>query len=89
MSANPDVNYSEDRLFSLWWGLVYKAVCAPAHWDAQRVSDEATKAAPPGTTANRWVVTSTESMDDDHPFNSGNPQPCPDCADRRHWIVNC
>lgn len=89
MSAKPDVDFSEDILLSLGVGLLFKAVCAPASWDADRVSEEATKNDHPGTSANRWFVTDVDSLDAYHAFKSGNPQQCPDCADRRHWLVNC
>lgn len=89
MTVADDVNLTDDRLFSLGFGLIYKGVCAPKSWDAERVSDEATKNDPPGTSANRWVVTSTDDLDDDNPFKKGNPQPCPDDCNRVHWLVNC
>ena len=93
--AQKKVDLSEDRLFPLGWGLVYKVVCAPEHWTADRVSDEATRMDPPGTSANRWVATSDEGAKDvgdregGNPFKDGNPIQCPDCENRRHWLVNC
>jgi hypothetical protein len=89
MTVAAKVDMSADKLFQISWGLVYKCVCAPASWDSDRVSAEATRNDPPGTLANHWVCTDTSSLDDDHPFKSGNPQPCNDDANRRHWIVNC
>jgi hypothetical protein len=44
MTVAADVDMSAERLFQISWGLVYKCVCAPAAWDADRVSDEATRA---------------------------------------------
>lgn len=87
--AKKKIDLTEDRLFSLGWGLIYKPVCAPKSWSGERVAKEATKNDPPGTSANEWVITNTEDCDDDDPFRDANPIPCPDCEDRQHWLVNC
>jgi len=89
MTVAPDVDMKAERLFQISWGLIYKVVCAPKHWTAEQVSAEATKNDPPGTSQNRWETTNPESLDDDHPFKAGNPLPCNDDDDRRHWLVNC
>ena len=60
-----NVDLTQDRLFSLGWGLVFKAVCAPAAWDAERVSAEATREDPPGTSVNRWVVSDPDNERED------------------------
>ena len=84
MSAAANIDLAEDRLFSLGWGLIYKSVCAPKSWSADKVSVEATKADPPGTSANKWVVTNAPT--DELP---ANPVPCPDNPNRVHWCLNC
>lgn len=89
MTVADGVDMKSEKLFQISSGLIYKCVCAPKSWDAERVSDQATKNDPPATSANRWVVTNCDSLDDDHPFKKGNPQPCNDDPDRQHWIVNC
>jgi hypothetical protein len=89
MTVEAGVDMKADKLFTISYGLIYKCVCCPAGWSAEQVSDRATAEDQPGTSANRWVVTDTSSFDDDHPFKSGNPQPCNDDPDRRHWVVNC
>ena len=83
-----DVDLTEDRLFSLGWGLVFKAVCAPAAWDAERVSSEATELDPPGTSANRWVVADPDDEREDA-FKGRSCIDCPDDSNRRHWLLNC
>jgi hypothetical protein len=83
MTTEPDIDLTEDRLFSLGFGLIYKGVCAPKSWSKEKVEDEATKADPPGTSANRWVC--SEISED----NPENPVPCNDDCNRVHWIVNC
>lgn len=86
MTIEPGTDITEERLFSLGFGLVYRWVCALASWDAARVGREATQNDPPGTSANRWVATDvpTDGVD-----ASENPVPCNDCAHRRHWLINC
>lgn len=82
------VDLTEDCLFSLGWGLVCKCVCAPSSWSAERVSDAATAMDPPGTSANRWVVSEPDDTRTDD-FKGTNNLPYPDEAGRTHWLVNC
>lgn len=82
------VDLTEDRLFSLGWGLIFKAVCAPASWDAARVSETATSDDPPGTSGGRWVVSEPDD-DRDDAFKGCNCIQCPDDPNRRHWLLNC
>lgn len=89
MTVADDVDLKAEKLFCVSYGLIYKCMCAPASWSADQVAQRATQDDPPGTSENRWVVTDTSSFDDDHPFKNGNPQPCNDDPDRRHWVVNC
>lgn len=86
--ANPKkVDLTEDRLFSLGWGLVYCAVCAPASWSAEKVAEEKTRQDPPGTSVNRWVISEPAERED--VFNGVNNIPCPDDPHRVHWLMNC
>lgn len=87
MAKDDDIDFSADRLFSLGWGLIYKAVCAPKGWSAERVSEEATLKDPPGTSANRWEISEPQEREDI--FNGVNCIPCPDCVNRVHWLLNC
>ncbi len=82
------IDLTEDRLFSLGFGLVFRAVCAPATWDADRVAREATAMDPPGTSANEWVVSDPDDERDDA-FKGCNCITCPEDASRRHWLLNC
>ena len=72
------------------WSLLYKIVCAPGSWDADKVALEATIINPPGTSLNEWVVT---DVTDEHFRHSEhfptNPIQCKECKDRKHWILNC
>ncbi len=43
------VDLTKDRVFPLGWGLVYRAVCAPASWTPEQVAADVTKNDPPGT----------------------------------------
>lgn len=88
MTVEPGTDLTEDRLFQISWGLIYKVVCAPKGWDEQRVSDEATRMDPPGTSGNRWVV-SEPDVDRDEPFKGVNHIECNDDCNRFHWLVNC
>jgi len=82
------VDLTEDKLFFLGWGLIYKPVCAPKSWSAERVAEQATKNDPPGTSGNEWVITEPDE-DRDDAFSDSNPIPCPDDENRQHWLVNC
>jgi hypothetical protein len=83
LTTNPQgLDLAEQRLFNLGWGLVWRWVCVPASWTPERVSEEATRIDPPGTSVNRWEVSEAR---DERP----NQMPCPDCADRTHWLINC
>lgn len=86
--ANPNnVDLTEDRLFNLGWGLIFRVVCAPSSWTPERVAEQATKDDPPGTSANRWVVSTPGERDDE--FNNVSCLQCPDDEHRKHWLINC
>lgn len=87
MSKDADVDLTQDRLFFLGQGLIYRIVCAPASWSSDRVAEEVTRADPPGTSANRWVPSEPSERDD--PFNGTNCVDCNDDPNRRHWLLNC
>lgn len=77
------VDLAEERLFPIGpWGLISRWVCAPKSWSPERVGQEATRNDPPGTSGG-WVVSGNDADTPEH------PQPCPDCDDRQHWIINC
>lgn len=82
------VDLSEDRLFPVGWGLLFKCVCAPNSWSAERVAEQTTREDPPGTSANRWVISDPDDERDDA-FKGVNRLPCPDDAGRTHWLLNC
>ena len=82
------VDLTEDRVFPLGWGLVFRAVCAPASWSAEQVAEDVTRNDPPGTMANRWVVSEPDD-DRDDAFRGCNCIQCPDDPSRRHWLLNC
>jgi len=86
--ANPkNVDLTEDRLFHLGFGFVFKLVCAPSSWSPERVAEQATADDPPGTSLNEWVISEPRERIDD--FNGVNHLPCPDCDNRTHWLLNC
>lgn len=78
---------SKDTWYSLGFGLIFRCVCAPKSWSAERVAEEVTRDDPPGTSLNRWVVSEPSERDDD--FNGVNQRPCPDDPNRVHWLMNC
>ena len=87
MSEKPEVDFSKDKLFSLGWGLIFQAVCAPKSWTAEQVAAEKTRNDPPGTSGNEWIISEPEPRED--VFNNTNCIQCPDCEDRQHWLLNC
>ena len=90
MTAKAQIDFSEDRIFPCGWGLIYRVVCAPKSWDDERISDDVSLNDPPGTSANRWEVTSDESAANHEQWaHSTNRKQCPDCADRWHILMNC
>ena len=87
MSQDTDVDLTQDRLLFLSEHIVYKAVCAPAAWDGERVERELAEAnICPGTSANRWVVSGADSLPEGV---DENPACCNDDPNRRHWLLNC
>lgn len=87
MGIAKDVDLTCDRLFSLGWGLVFCAVCAPKDWPSERVALEATLQDPPGTWGNEWAISEPEEREG--PFNNTNCFQCPDSESRQHWLLNC
>lgn len=84
----PGVDFTEDRLFPVGWGIIYRCVCAPKSWSDDRISDELSAKDPPGISAGRWVVSDPDDTRDDK-FKGVNRVQCPDCADRWHVLCNC
>ena len=82
------VNFSEDRLFPVGWGLIFRCVCVPKSWSDGRIADDLSAKDPPGTSANRWEV-STPDDDRTDVFQGVNRVQCPDCVDRWHVLCNC
>jgi hypothetical protein len=88
MPKSNEANLTEDRLFSLGCGLIFRAVCAPKGWPPEKVAAEVTRANPPGTSLNEWVISTPDDEREDD-FKGVNQLPCPDCPDRIHWLLNC
>lgn len=88
MTKNADVDLTEDRLFPLGWGFIFRVVCAPSSWSPEKVSEELTKSDPPGTSANRWVVSEPDD-ERDGDFKGCNHIQCNDDKNRTHWLMNC
>lgn len=87
MAKAQKADLTEDRLFSLGWGLIYCAVCAPRSWSAEKVAEEKTLVDPPGTSANQWVISEPRERED--VFNNTNNVDCPNDPNRVHWLLNC
>lgn len=84
----PTVDLTEDRIFPLGTGLIFRCVCAPRSWSADRVAEDVTAKDPPGTSQNRWVISDPDPTRDDD-FKGTNCLDCPDDANRVHWLLNC
>ena len=82
------VDLNEDRIFPCGWGLIYRVVCAPKSWSDERISDVMSAEDPPGTIANRWVVSEPDDERTDT-FKGVNRVQCPDCDHREHVLMNC
>jgi hypothetical protein len=87
MPKTQTVDLTEDRLFPLGWGLIFRAVCAPKSWSPDKVAIECTRMDPPGTSANEWVI--SDCREREGVFNGVNHVDCPDVCDRIHWLLNC
>lgn len=86
--ANPkNVDLTEDKLFFLGTGLLHRCVCAPSSWSADEVADKVTAQDPPGTSANRWVI--SDPTEREGAFNGVSHERCPDDMNRTHWLLNC
>ncbi len=80
-NTNPSgLDLTEDRLFPLSMGIFTCAVCAPKSWDANRIGEQVARDSPPGTSLNRWVVSSDQPKEDTQ---------CPDDVGRIHVLLNC
>ncbi|MFZ3193816.1 MAG: hypothetical protein WA154_11510 [Moraxellaceae bacterium] len=86
-ATSPSVDLTADRLYPLGWGLIFRCACAPTSWSPERVGDEMTAMDPPGTSANRWVVSEPSERGDE--YDNVNQLPCPDEPGRTHWLLNC
>lgn len=88
MSEQTKVDLSEDRLYPLGWGFIFRCACAPKSWSGERVSEQLTSDDPPGTMANHWVISEPDN-EREGPFKGVNNVPCPDDENRVHWLLNC
>jgi hypothetical protein len=88
MTVAPGTDLNEEVLFQICWGLIFKVVCAPKSWNEDKISEEATRIDPPGTTVNKWVVSEPDNNRSDD-FKGVNNLPCPDDCNRLHWLINC
>ena len=86
--ANPNnLDLTEDRLFFLKVGVVSCAVCAPKAWTADEVASAVNREAPTGI-ASDWAPADPEPAPGSV-FDNTNNAPCPDDANRLHWLLNC
>lgn len=85
---------ASDEILPLGWGLIYRVVCSPAKFTDQEISEDVSAKDPPGTSVNRWEVSSDESAAN-HPnwseFSGSTTAraKCPDCECRVHVLMNC
>ena len=89
-----EVDLDSGKIYPFGCGLVYRPVCAPKNLTDEEIGDIVSRNDPPGTSANRWEVSSDESAED-HPNwseRSGSKTAraqCPDHPDRHHVLMNC
>lgn len=74
-------------VFIVAWGLVYHVVCAPHDMPVEEMLATTNKIDPTGVSS-PWVLTS-DPLPKDGAFKGTNKLPCPDCATRFHYLVNC
>lgn len=84
------VDLEADELYLASEGLIYRVVCAPKSWDAQRVQDETNaKFGRPGISNNEWVITEGDTLNEKWmETEDGNPGKCTE-EHRCHWLLNC
>ena len=88
------VDLDSRKVYPLGWGLIYRGVCAPADMTNEELGNIVSRNDPPGTSLNRWEVSSDETAAD-HPNwseQSGSKTAraqCPDCEGRVHVLMNC
>lgn len=78
-----EADLTEDKLFYLKNGLIYRLICAPKSWSKERIENDVTNNDPPGTSANRWVCTDVDEE------LKENPIVCDQDYARMHWVLNC
>lgn len=81
------VDLKSNEVFPVGWGLIYCVWCAPKSFTAEEVQTKVNAKDRPGTSLNEWVISEPKERDDS--FNGVNSNPCPDDADRTHWLLNC
>ena len=80
MADGQKIDFTEDRVFPVGNGIVYRVVCAPRSWSNDKISDDVSTKDPPGTMANRWVVADDEMATDHHQWKHPTARKqCPDC----------
>lgn len=74
-------------VFIVQWGLVYHVVCAPHDMPVEEMLEITNRIDPTGVSS-EWVLMK-EPFPKGGAFKGTNQLPCPDCATRVHYIVNC
>lgn len=86
MSNPQNLDLTEDRIFTLHTGLVYRNVCAPSSWTRERVEADVNAQSPTGIRS-EWVV--SEAIEREGDYNGCSCLACPDDPNRTHWLMNC
>lgn len=90
MTNKKPIDLTSDEIYPIGWGVIFKPVCSPAKFTDQEISDLVSAQDPPGTSLNRWEVTTNPETLKDTGWSSDTPRiPCPDCENRVHILLNC
>jgi hypothetical protein len=76
---------ASNNVFQVQWGLVYKVVCAP-HWMPVSEVERITNEKDPTGISSPWRLAEPPQ---EGVWQGTNQLDCPECAGRKHYLMNC
>lgn len=74
------------NLFCVGWGLVHHIICAPHDMLKDELEATANRLYPTGISS-QWKL--ADPVPKEGIFKGTNALPCPDCATRLHYLLEC
>lgn len=93
MKMTEQINLSKLRkqlesreVFCVAWGLIFHIICAPHDMPVEEMMEQTNRLYPTGI-ASKWVLANPPPKEG--AWRDTNTLPCPDCAKRFHYLLNC